>query len=149
MNNGGDIAFHLAPNEALRAGLVSDLAAPALDGLFVLAATRSGARPGDQRPALQGPWRAQLLVRDRGLGQRAGAHRGRGGRRGHRSIGNAVDLPGHPAITRVPASSIDPDSDLGDRLGDAGCRRRYCHRDIAAALDAGRGMADALPWRAA
>ena len=31
-------------------------------------------------------------------------------------VGNAVDLPGHPAIDRRPASEIDPASDLGDRL---------------------------------
>ena len=31
-------------------------------------------------------------------------------------IANAVDLPDHPAVRRVPARSIDPDSDLGDRL---------------------------------
>ena len=31
-------------------------------------------------------------------------------------IANAVDLPGHPAITRVPACELAPDSDLGTRL---------------------------------
>jgi ApbE superfamily uncharacterized protein (UPF0280 family) len=31
-------------------------------------------------------------------------------------IANAVDLPGHPAIVRVPACELAPDSDLGDRL---------------------------------
>jgi ApbE superfamily uncharacterized protein (UPF0280 family) len=31
-------------------------------------------------------------------------------------IANAVDLPGHPAITRQPARTLAPDSDLGDRL---------------------------------
>lgn len=30
-------------------------------------------------------------------------------------IANAVDLPGHPAITRRAASDLSPDSDLGDR----------------------------------
>jgi uncharacterized protein len=30
-------------------------------------------------------------------------------------IANAVDLPGHPAIIRVPARQLAPDSDLGDR----------------------------------
>lgn len=30
-------------------------------------------------------------------------------------IANAVDLPGHPAITRKPAHDLDPDSDLGPR----------------------------------
>src|SRR5438128_5001276 len=31
-------------------------------------------------------------------------------------IANAVDLPGHPAISRVPACELAPDSDLGGRL---------------------------------
>jgi len=30
-------------------------------------------------------------------------------------IANAVDLPGHPAIIRVPACQLAPDSDLADR----------------------------------
>ncbi|WFP63407.1 UPF0280 family protein [Mesorhizobium sp. WSM4904] len=31
-------------------------------------------------------------------------------------IANAVDLPGHAAVHRVPARDLAPDSDLGDRL---------------------------------
>jgi ApbE superfamily uncharacterized protein (UPF0280 family) len=31
-------------------------------------------------------------------------------------IANAVDLPGNPAIKRVPAQDLAPDSDLGARL---------------------------------
>jgi len=31
-------------------------------------------------------------------------------------IANAVDLFGHPAVRRVPASDLEPDSDLGSRL---------------------------------
>ena len=31
-------------------------------------------------------------------------------------IANAVDLPGHPNILRVPARSLAPDSDLGDQF---------------------------------
>ncbi len=31
-------------------------------------------------------------------------------------IANAVDLPGHPSVTRQPAASLSPDSDLGARL---------------------------------
>ncbi len=31
-------------------------------------------------------------------------------------VANAVDLPGHPAVRRGPASAEDPDSDLGERL---------------------------------
>jgi uncharacterized protein len=31
-------------------------------------------------------------------------------------IANAVDLPGHPAIVRLPANELQPESDLGARL---------------------------------
>jgi hypothetical protein len=31
-------------------------------------------------------------------------------------IANAVDLPGHRAIVRIPACELAPDSDLGERL---------------------------------
>jgi ApbE superfamily uncharacterized protein (UPF0280 family) len=31
-------------------------------------------------------------------------------------IANAVDLPGHPSIVRIPACQLAPDSDLQDRL---------------------------------
>ncbi|PWJ21204.1 UPF0280 family protein [Jannaschia seohaensis] len=58
-------------------------------------------------------------------------------------IANAVDLPGHPAIRRLPAIELDPDSDLGPRpvvTGvaplDRGARAR--------ALAAGRARAEAL-----
>ena len=30
-------------------------------------------------------------------------------------IANAVDLPGHPAVRRMPANELQPDSDLGAR----------------------------------
>ncbi len=51
-------------------------------------------------------------------------------------IGNAVDLPGHPAIDRRPACEIDPDNDLGERLVtcDVG---PLDHQEVQAALDAG------------
>lgn len=145
VNNGGDIAFHLAPGCSLRCGLVSDLSAPALDGRFVLDA---------RQPA-------------RGLATSGRACKGRGGRSfsfgiadsvtiladtaatadaAATVIANAVDLPGHPAIIRRAADSIDPDSDLGARritwevgplTGEA----------IVAALEAGRTVADALAAR--
>jgi ApbE superfamily uncharacterized protein (UPF0280 family) len=31
-------------------------------------------------------------------------------------ISNAVDLPGHPAVRRERACTLDPDSDLGERM---------------------------------
>jgi ApbE superfamily uncharacterized protein (UPF0280 family) len=142
VNNGGDIAFHLAPATSLRCGLVTDLAAPSLDGAFLLTA---------EHPA-------------RGLATSGRACKGRGGRSfslgiadsvsvlartaaqadaAATIIGNAVDLPGHAAVQRLPASAIDPASDLGDRLVtvDVGSLDAA---GIDAALDAGEAMADAL-----
>ncbi len=149
VNNGGDIAFHLAPGTTLRCGLVADLAAAPrnrmpvfLDGAFLLTADRPS----------------------RGLATSGRACKGRGGRSfslgiansvsvlarsaaqadaAATIIGNAVDLPGHAAIHRLPASAIDPDSDLGDRLVtfDVG---PLSAAEIDAALDAGQTVTDTL-----
>jgi hypothetical protein len=56
-------------------------------------------------------------------------------------IANAVDLPGHPAVRREPAWTLDPDSDLGDRLVtiDVG---RLSGAEIDAALAAGAEAAE-------
>jgi hypothetical protein len=142
VNNGGDIAFHLAPNAALRCGLVADLAAPALDGAFLLRASHPS----------------------RGLATSGRAHKGNGGKSfslgiadavtvlaataaqadaAATMVANAVDLPGHPAIIRRPARDVEPESDLGARLitWDLGALTRS---DIFHALDAGARVAEAL-----
>jgi ApbE superfamily uncharacterized protein (UPF0280 family) len=59
-------------------------------------------------------------------------------------IANAVDLPGHPAITRAPAFARDPQSDLGGRLVtlDVGA---LSAENKSSALD--RGAREAEHWR--
>ncbi|MFZ5964981.1 UPF0280 family protein [Thalassococcus sp. BH17M4-6] len=59
-------------------------------------------------------------------------------------IANAVDLPGHPAITRQPANDLSPDSDLGQRLvtTDVG---RLSATEAERALGSAADLADA--WR--
>ncbi len=142
VNNGGDIAFYLAPGERLRAGLVADLAAPALDGVFLLDAGlaarglatsgRASKGTGGKSFSLGIADAVSVLARDGAAADAAAT-----------MIANAVDLPGHPAIRRRPACEIDAASDLGARLvttalGD------LTPAEIAAALDAGRRFADAL-----
>lgn len=56
-------------------------------------------------------------------------------------IANAVDLPGHPAITRRPASALKADSDLGQRCVTVAVAP-LGPNDRAAALDAGLRLAD-------
>ena len=53
-------------------------------------------------------------------------------------IANAVDLPGHRAVTRMPAHTLSPDSDLGDRLVTTGVgllTARETDTALAAGLD--------------
>src|SRR5258708_30982371 len=51
-------------------------------------------------------------------------------------IANAVDLPDHPGITRVPARDLAPDSDLGGLLVTENVGE-LSSDDVATALDAG------------
>lgn len=55
-------------------------------------------------------------------------------------IANAVDVPGHPGVTREPANCLSPDSDLGDRLVTTHIDN-LTQPDIIQALDAGRRVA--------
>lgn len=142
VNNGGDIAFHLAPGASLRCGIVADLAAPALDGSFTLT---------HQAPT-------------RGIATSGRACKGQGGRSfsfgiadgvtilaataaqadaAASVVANAVDLPGHPGIVRRPASDIDPKSDLGAREITWQVPRLSA-AEIDAALDAGLRRAQSL-----
>lgn len=101
VNNGGDIAFHLGAAETL----VSQSAA----GRITIAA-RDGAR-GLATSGWQG--------RSHSLGiadaVTVAAPSAAAADVAATLIANAVDLPGHPAITRRPARELSPDSDLGAR----------------------------------
>ncbi len=142
VNNGGDIAFHLAPGETLCCGLVADLAAPALDGRFILHAhepTRGIATSGRACKG-QGGRSFSFGIADAVTILAATAAEADAAAS---VVANAVDLPGHPAVTRRPATDIDPASDLGHRrvtwhLGP------LTRAEIHAALDAGARVAHSL-----
>jgi ApbE superfamily uncharacterized protein (UPF0280 family) len=110
VNNGGDIALHLARSAQFTVGLID-------------------------RPDRQGLMRTMVIDADdpvRGIAT-SGRH-GRSfslgiadavtvlARTGSQAdaaatiVANAVDLPGHPAVIREPANELQPDSDLGARL---------------------------------
>jgi uncharacterized protein len=58
-------------------------------------------------------------------------------------IANAVDLPGHPAVRRAPARTLDPDSDLGQRLVTTGVgplSAGEIDAALAAGVDAAKDM---------
>lgn len=109
VNNGGDIALHLSAGEAFVVGMVERADRPSLFGTATLASdhpVRGVATSGWRgRSFSLGIADAVTVLADRSAAADAAAT----------IIANAVDLPGHPAVMRVPASEIAPDSDLGQR----------------------------------
>ena len=137
VNNGGDIALHLAGGEQFTVGLMD--------------------RP-DRHGVMQ---TINIEVDDPSRGIATSGRHGRSFSLGIADavtvlaktasradaaatiIANAVDLPGHPAITRCPANELQPDSDLGARFvtRDVGALREG---EIDDALRAGVGRAQQL-----
>ncbi len=136
VNNGGDIALHLADGQALRTGVVQRLQAPAIDGVAEITA----AMP--VRGLATSGWRGRshslgiadavtTLARTAAAADAAAT-----------LIANAVDVE-HPAVRRRPASEIDDNTDLGDRpvTVAVGILDR---RHVGRALDAGVATAEAM-----
>jgi hypothetical protein len=109
VNDGGDIALHLSPSEKFVVGMVERPDRPSLLGTTTVHAAdpvRGIATSGWRgRSFSLGIADAVTVLADRAAAADAAAT----------IIANAVDLPGHPAVVRVPACELAPDSDLGDR----------------------------------
>jgi ApbE superfamily uncharacterized protein (UPF0280 family) len=110
VNNGGDIALHLATEQSFVVGMVERPDRPSLFGKVELRAAqpvRGIATSGWRgRSFSLGIADAVTVLADRAAMADAAAT----------IVANAVDLPGHASITRVPARDLAPDNDLGDRL---------------------------------
>lgn len=137
VNNGGDVAFHLAPGQTIDAavagtghGFADRLAVGA--GSPIRGIATSGWRGRSHSLGIADA--VTVLAQSAAEADVAAT-----------LIANAVDLPGHPAITRLPACEIDPDSDLGARLATQHVAS-LSKEEIAAALT--RGLAVAEPMAA-
>ncbi len=138
VNNGGDIALHLAPGEALSVA-VAGTGHGLSDRVMVRAEDRV-------RGIATSGWRGRSF--SLGIAD-AVTVLGRNGAAADAAatvIANAVDLPGHPNIQRRPANELAPDSDLGALMVtvDVG---HLSHKEIAQALAAGRAVAEDLRRR--
>jgi ApbE superfamily uncharacterized protein (UPF0280 family) len=136
VNNGGDIAFHLSPGASLTAGLVADYRLPQIDATCALTSdqpARGIATSGWQgRSFSLGIADSVTILADSGAAADAAAT----------LVANAVNVD-HPAVKRVRARDIDPDSDLGDRLVTAEVGA-LDDQAIETALDAGQEVAKEL-----
>lgn len=135
VNNGGDVALHLAPAEAMTAAVAG------VPGGLIRIPDRSPVRG----VATSG-WRGRshslgiadtVTVLARSAAQADAAAT---------LIANAVDLPGSARVRRRPARDLVPDSDLGERLVTVGVAPLSA-TEIAAALDRGLAQAEACRRR--
>lgn len=133
VNNGGDSALHLAPGQSMRLaiagtghGFADRIVVRAEDGVRGIAT--SGWRG---RSFSLGIADAVTVLASSGAAADAAAT----------LIANAVDLPGHPAVSRQPAFELAPDSDLGGRLVTVGVGM-VSPQEIAEALQAGLIVAE-------
>ena len=142
VNDGGDIAIHLEPGESLVCGIVAEPIRPRLDGRIALdgrsavrgiATSGSATKESGGRSFSLGIADAATVLASSAAEADAAAT----------IIANAVDLPDHPMIRRVPASSLDPDSDLGERPVTLAVGP-LLPAEIERALEGGRRMAEAL-----
>ena len=115
VNDGGDIAVHLGTGQKFTVGMVERPDHPSLLGTTTFGTTTIESIDPVRGIATSG-WRgrsfslgiadAVTVLADRAAAADAAAT----------IIANTVDLPGHPAIVRVRAHDLTPDSDLEDRL---------------------------------
>jgi ApbE superfamily uncharacterized protein (UPF0280 family) len=134
INNGGDIALHLAPGETIRIGMVARPERGAVDLFGSLSLSHADGVRGLATSGRHGRSfslgiadAVTVLARTAALADAAAT-----------VIANAVDLPGHPGIRRYPARLIQPDSDLGDTAvtcGVAALTKTEIDTALAAGLD--------------
>lgn len=130
VNNGGDIALHLAGGEQFTVGLMDRPDSRGLLQTMVIRAAdpvRGIATSGRHGRSFSFGVADAVTVLARTASEADAAAT---------VIANAVDLPGHPAIVRRPANELQPDSDLGPRpvTREVGT---LLAREIADALEAG------------
>jgi ApbE superfamily uncharacterized protein (UPF0280 family) len=137
VNNGGDIALHLADAAQFTIGLVDRPDRPGLMATTVIAAgdpSRGIATSGRHGRSFSLGIADAVTVLARTAAQADAAAT---------IVANAVDLPGHPAIARCRADELQPDSDLGARLVTRHVELlEPC--EIISALDAGADKARVL-----
>ena len=137
VNNGGDIAIHLSPGQSYRIGMVERP-----DRLSFFGSAEVSA-DGTVRGIATSGWRGRSF--SLGIADAVTVLAGSASAADAAAtvIANAVDLPGHTGIIRIPAREICPESDLGDLQ----VTRSVCPlagSEIEAALDSGAGIASLL-----
>ncbi|MBZ9856237.1 UPF0280 family protein [Mesorhizobium sp. CA13] len=133
VNNGGDSALHLAKGTSI--GLIIAGTGNGMDDRITIRA-----EDGVRGVATSG-WRGRSFSLGIADAVTVLARTGAEADAAATLIANAVDLPGNPAIKRIPALDLSPDSDLGSRLVTQGVGP-LAPGEVARALDNGLAVAE-------
>lgn len=137
VNDGGDIALHLTPGTSLTAAIATE----------VVSADRVVVRYEDPvRGIATSGWRGRSHSLGIADAVTVLAHTGAEADAAATLVANAVDLPGHPAIRRAPARSLQADSDLED-MEVTTAVGRLTPAEVEAALAAGIAVAEGMRER--
>ncbi|MBO0902072.1 UPF0280 family protein [Jiella sonneratiae] len=137
VNNGGDIALHLAPGESFAIGLIDRPDRPSLFARSIIHAAdgiRGIATSGCRGRSFSLGIADAVTVLARTAAEADAAAT---------VVANAVDLPGHPAVHRVAACELQPDSDLA-ALPVTRAVGPLAPAEVRRALEAGRAVGEAL-----
>ncbi len=107
VNNGGDIALHLAPGERLRIGVVANADHPEIDAVATIGAGQA------VRGIATSGWRGRSLSLGIADSVTVLARNAAAADAAATLIANSVDIE-HAAIVRRPAYEVADESDLGD-----------------------------------
>ncbi|HTP89753.1 MAG TPA: UPF0280 family protein [Bryobacteraceae bacterium] len=140
VNDGGDIAVHLEPGEEFTIGMVERPDRVSLFGTLKLRAC------DPVRGIATSGWRGRSFSLGIADAVTVLAPSAAGADAASTMIANAVDLPVHPAVTRLPACELAPDSDLGPRLVTQAVAP-LSREDIELALASGANTAQSLVQR--
>jgi uncharacterized protein len=110
VNNGGDIALHLAEGASFRIGLIDRPDQPSLFGYAEVT------HEDPVRGIATSGWRGRSFSLGIADAVTVLAKSASDADAAATIIANDVDLPGHDAVTRMPAVEVQPDNDLGHRL---------------------------------
>ena len=135
VNDGGDVALHLAAGQAMRAA-IAGTGHGLSDRIEIAAET-------PVRGIATSGWRGRSFSLGIADAATVLARSGAEADAAATLVANAVDLPGHPAIRRVPANSLAPDSDLGERPVTQAVGP-LAPSDVAEALERGAAAAEAM-----
>jgi len=137
VNNGGDIALYLSPNAKFDVGICENIESGSLMSKTCVHAT-------DKIGGIAtSGWRGRSHSFGIADAVTVLAHNAATADAAATLIANSIDLPDHPQVSRVPATELSPDSDLGNQLVTVAVGE-LSQKEQKLALGHGKKMADKM-----